>query len=33
MHAVLNNQIADIFHFNDNTNYLIKLQSEMYVIT
>ena len=32
MHAVWTNQAADIFHFNDNTNYLIKLPSEAYMI-
>ena len=32
MHAVWTNQTADICHFNDNTDYLIKLQSEMYMI-
>ena len=32
MHAVSTNQIADILHFNDDGNYLIKCQSEMHII-
>ena len=32
MHAVSTNQNADILHFNDNGNYLIKRQSERYIL-
>ena len=32
MHAVSTNQIADILHFNDNGNYVIKGQSERYIV-
>ena len=32
MHAVSTNQIADILHFNDDGNYLIKCQREMHII-
>ena len=32
IHAVSTNQIADILHYNDNRNYLIKRQSEKHII-
>ena len=30
MHAVLTNQIADIFHFNDNVSYPIHILANNY---